>query len=345
MKIRTACKLLVAAAFAAAFAVVSVAPASAQIKIVMSNDNNALGVKGQTFEVLKKELESRLGNKAQIELHHSGTLFDQKTQIQGLQLGSVQIIAPTQGIYASLSPKINALSLPFLLSSPQAVEAAMNDPIVRANIVSELEKKNITPIAIWINGPRDFSYRGSKPILVPADMAGVKMRVQAVPVDIKTMQAFGANAVAMSWSEVPTAMQQGVIDAVEPTPNALVGAGLHEMVTQTTKVGYQYSFYIVGTNKQWWDGLPADIRSGIQEAMNAATRWNWENTEKDNDKAYAKMTALGKKLYDLTPEQRALWVKASAPIWKEFGENLVGPEVMKRLAEIGKKNSPHPVSN
>src|SRR5690242_4768500 len=76
------------------------AAADAQVKFIMSNDNNAIGVKGKTFEVLKKELEARLGNKIKVELHHSGTLFDQKTQVQGLQLGGANLIAPTQGIYA-----------------------------------------------------------------------------------------------------------------------------------------------------------------------------------------------------------------------------------------------------
>ncbi len=324
---------------AAAVAVAAASPASAEVKIIMSNDNNAVGVKGRTFEVLKKELDARLKGKATVELHHSGTLFDQKTQIQGLQLGSVHIIAPTQGIYAPLSAKINALSLPFLLTTPEAVEAAMADPLVKQSIVAELEKKNVTPIAIWINGPRDFSYRGSKPILLPADIKGVKIRVQGVPVDIKTMQTFGAAPIAMSWSEAPTAMQQGVIDAVEVTPNALVGSGIYEMISQVTRVSYQYSFYIVGANKQWWDGLPADVKAAVQEAMKVATKWNWENTAKENEAAYDKVKALGKPIHDLTAAQRAEWVKVSAPVWKEFGEKLVGVDVMQRLAEIGKEHS------
>lgn len=335
MRIRTFRNL--ASAVALATAVIASGPAFAQTKIIISNDNNALGVKGRTFEVLKKEIEKRLGDKIAVELHHSGALFDQKTQIQGLQLGSVHLIAPTQGIYAPLAPKINALSLPFLLSTPEAVEKAMQDPLVRKVILSDLEKKNVTPVAIWINGPRDFSSR-DKALLTPADMKGVKIRVQSVPVDIKTMQSFGANVISMSWSEVPTALQQGVIDAVEPTPNALVGAGLHELIDHVVRVEYQYSFYIVGTNKQWWEGLPADVRTGLQAALKAATIWNWENTAKENAAAYEKVTKLGKKVQKLTPEQRKQWVSAVGPVWKEFGESSVGADVMARLREIGAAN-------
>lgn len=326
------------AGLAATGLALSAATAQAQVKIVLSNDNNAVGVKGQTFELLKKEIEKNLGDKVKVELHHSGTMFDQKTQIQGLQLGSVNIIAPTQGIYAPLTPKINVLALPFLLASPKAVEAAIQDPLVRQAVLDELEKKSITPIAIWINGPRDFSYRGQKPILLPTDMKGVKIRVQSVPADIKTMKVLGANVSSMSWSEVPTALQQGVIDAVEPTPNALVGAGLHEMIDQVSAINYQYSFYIVSANKRWWDGLPADVRAGLQEALKVSTAWNWENTRKENEEAYEKITKLGKKIHTVTADQRAQWAAAVAPVWKEFGEDIVGSDVMKRLKEIAAAN-------
>lgn len=314
------------------------AAATAQIKFVVSNDNNGVGVKGQTFEVLKKEVEERLGGKVAVELHHSGTLFDQKTQIQGLQLGSANLIAPTQGIYATVSPKINVLSLPFLLTTPKAVQAAMNDAVIHQAVFGDLEKKDILPVAIWINGPRDLSYRGQNPILLPADVKGIKIRTQPVPADLKSWQTLGANVVSMSWSEVPTAMQQGVIDAVEPTPNALVGAGLHEMIDQVTRVDYQYSFYIVATNKKWWTGLPADVRDGIQAALNAATAWNWQATEKENEQAYDKVRKIGKQIHVLTPAEREQWAAVVRPVWKQFGEDQVGAKVMALLESIGKSN-------
>jgi C4-dicarboxylate-binding protein DctP len=167
-------------------------PGHAQLKIVMSNDNSGLGLKGKTFEVLKREIEQRLGSKVAVELHHAGTLFNQKTQMQGVQLGSAHFIAPGQGTFASLSPKVNVLSIPFLLPSPEAIQAAVEDAVIRQAFMPDLERKNLAIVAVWMNGPRDISSRTQKPILVPADLAGLKIRVQPAPVDIKTMQAFGA---------------------------------------------------------------------------------------------------------------------------------------------------------
>lgn len=325
-------------AAALGFALVAAAPASAQTRIILSNDNTALGLKGKTFELLKAELEKRLGDKVQVELHHSGTLFNQKTQIQGVQLGSASLIAPGQGVFASLAPNVNVLSIPFLLSTPAAIEAAVRDPKVSATFEPELERKNIKIVAVWMNGPRNISTRSDTPVLVPSDMKGLKIRVQPAPVDIKTMQVLGANVVTIDWTEVSTAMQQGVIEAVEPTPNALISAGLQDMVGETSKVGYRFDFYLVATSKSWWDKLPADVRTAFEESLKVATAWNWENTDKENAAAYAQLEKAGKKVYDLTPEQRAQWVAAVQPVWKEFGENAVGPDVMNRLKEIDTKS-------
>ncbi|WP_178352803.1 TRAP transporter substrate-binding protein [Loktanella atrilutea] len=306
--------------------------------IILSNDNNAVGVKGQTFDLLAAEITKRLGDGTTVEVHHSGSLFDQKTQIQGLQLGSATLIAPTSGIYATMAPGVSALTLPFLLSTPEQVQEAMQDETVRAAFLPDFEAKNIVPVAVWMNGPRELSYKGDKAILLPEDMAGVKVRVQSVPSDIAAMNAVGANVIAMSWSEVPTALQQGVIDAVEPTANALSGAGLVEIIDQMTKFGYQYSFYIVGANKTWWDGMSESDRAAVQEALDVATAWNFENAAKENAAGYQEVIDAGKPVNELTPEQRAAWAEAMKPVWKEFGDDVVGEAAMARLREIGGVN-------
>jgi len=303
-------------------------------KIVLSNDTSALNLKGQTFEVLQKELQARLGDDTTVEVHHSGALLDQKTQIQGLQLGSATFVAPTSGIYSPLAKGLNALTLPFLLTSSDMVATAWNDPVVREAFVPELRKKNIEPVAIWLSGQRELSYRGSKPILLPEDMNGVKIRVQSVPSDIAAFKAVGANVISMAWGEVASALQQGVIDAVEPTPMSLDSAGMVEVIDQMTQIGYQYAFYILGANKAWWDGLSDEDRKAVEEALEVANTFNWENAEKENEAAYAKIRDSGKTIHKLTPEQLGQWKEKMRPVWDEFGSELVGEEVMKRLTEI-----------
>lgn len=156
------------------------APAAAQTKIVMTNETAASSVKGKTFEVFKQEIERRLGNKVAVETHHSGTLFNQKTQIQAVQLGSAQFVSGSHGSYGSLAPKITVLSLPFLFPNAASIDEAVNDPIVRRAFEADLEKKNLRVVGIWLNGQRDVSSRTQKPILLPTDLQGVKIRVHYI---------------------------------------------------------------------------------------------------------------------------------------------------------------------
>jgi C4-dicarboxylate-binding protein DctP len=93
----------------------------------------------------------------------------------------------------------------------------------------------------------------------------------------------------------------------------------------------------VATNKAWWDKLPPDVQTGVKAALAVATKWNWENTEKENADAYAQLKKLGKSVYELDTAQRDKWVAAVQPLWKQFGDDAVGPEVMGRLKEINVK--------
>lgn len=308
--------------------------ASAQVQAILSNDNNEKGLKGQTFERLVSELRSRLGDKIKIEMHHSGTLFDQQSQIQGLQLGAVNLIAPTAGVYSSIAPEVGALELPFMLDTPEKVMAAVNDPLVQGAIFPKLAARNIEVVAVWMNGPRDLGYRGDKAVLLPEDVKGMKVRVQSAPIYVKPWEVVGVNAVGINWSEAPTALQQGVIDAAEVTPNSWRGSSSYQFIDQITLTDHQYSFYLVGANKQWWDDMPDDVRTEFKAALQAATDWNVAEAVKVNQQDLEFIASKGKKINKLDDEQRAAWAASMSPVWKELGTDLVGDDVIARLKEI-----------
>lgn len=322
------------AALACLAAVSAGAPASAELKVIISNDNSNLGLKGQTFEVLQKEIEKALGADAKVELYNNGALFDQKSSIQGAQLGSANFIAPGQAVYASLAPNLSIMSLPFMLSTPQQVQQAIEDPVINKTFFPDLEAKGLKVVAVWMNGPRDVSSRTDKPIEIASDMEGIKIRVQPTSVDVASMKALGASPQSMDITEVPTALQQGVIDGVEITPNALGGSGLAEVLRQTIRVSWRYDFYLLATGKAWWDGLTDDQRAGLTTAIRAATDWNIAHAGEVNDAAYKKLADTGYTIREITPEQRQTWIDASRPVWKTYGEDLVGTDVIDRLKEI-----------
>ena len=316
-------------------AVALAAPSYAATKMILSNDTQAPLLKGRTFEHLKGLIEKNLKGEIEVELHHNGTLYNQKTQVQGLQLGGAQLISPTIGIYSSAFPKVNALLLPFMFPSMEAIQAAVDDPKVGGPIFKDMDAKNIKIVAVWANGPRNVGSK--KKIITPADIQGVKIRVQPAEVFIETFKDYGANPISMSWGEVPTALEQGVIDAIEVTPNAWLGSGVYEFVEHITKIEYVISFYGVATNKTWWNGLPDKTRAKLKAAIDETTRWNWENAQRINEDANKKLIEKGVQVHDLTPAQRKEWRDKAAPVWRSIGYKLVGEAVVKRMQEISDK--------
>lgn len=308
--------------------------AQAQVQMILSNDNNEKGLKGQTFERLVADLKTRLGDQVAIEMHHSGTLFDQQSQIQGLQLGAAHLIAPTAGIYSSVAPKVGALELPFLLDTPEKVQAALADPVVRGAILPDLQAQNIEIVAVWMNGPRDLGYVGEAARTTPEQMKGLKIRVQSAPIYVKPWEAVGANPVGINWSEAPTALQQGVIDAAEVTPNSWRGSSSYQFIKHITKTEHQYSFYLVGANKAWWDGMTPEMRAEVEASLADATEWNMAENDRINAADLEFMAGEGVQIHDLSEADRAAWVAAMAPVWKEMGSDLVGDEVLDRIKAI-----------
>jgi C4-dicarboxylate-binding protein DctP len=140
--------------------------------------------------------------------------------------------------------------------------------------------------------------------------------------------------VGINWSEAPTALQQGVIDAAEVTPNSWRASSTYQFIDQITLTDHQYSFYLVGANKQWWDDMPEDVRSGFEAALQAATHWNVAEALKINQGDLEFIASTGKKVNKLDDAQRAGWAAAMSPVWKELGTVLVGEDVMTRLKQI-----------
>lgn len=133
----------------------------------------------------------------------------------------------------------------------------------------------------------------------------------------------------------PTALQQGVIDAGEVTPNSWRGSSSYQFIKDIILTNPQYSFYLVGANKMWWDDMPVDVKAEVEAAFAAATEWNMVENDRINADDISYMAGEGVKIHELTPEQRANWAEAMQPVWQELGNDLVGDEVTARLKEIG----------
>jgi C4-dicarboxylate-binding protein DctP len=286
--------------------------------------------KGQAAMRFKELAEKGTGGRVKVEVYPNSQLYKDGEEMQALQLGSVQMLAPSLAKFGTLGIKdFEAFDLPYIFNNKQALYAITEGPI-GLGMLKKLETKGITGLAFWDNGFKVMS--ANKPLHMPADFKGVKMRVQASKVLEAQMRALGANPQTLAFSEVYQALQTGVVDGTENPPSNLYTQKMHEVQKHVTLSNHGYLGYAVIVNKKFWDGLPADIRTALEKAMRDATTFEKAIAQRDNDLALEAVRKSGKTtIYSLTPAEQAAWHKALLPVHKEM-EERIGKDLIAAIA-------------
>ncbi len=242
--------------------------------------------------------------------------------MEALQLGSVQILAPSLAKFGPLGAReFEVFDLPYMFDDYDELHKVTQGPLGAA-LLEKLESKGIVGLAYWDNGFKLMS--ANKPIRVPADYKGLKMRIQSSKVLGDEMKALGAIPQVMAFSEVYQALQTGVVDGTENPPSNFYTQRMHEVQKYAALTEHGYLGYAVIVNKKFWDGLPADIRAQCEKAMKEATAFGNSQSQKENDDALAEIKKSGKsEIITLTPEQDAAMRKAMEPVYKDVA-NRVG---------------------
>ena len=282
--------------------------------------------KGKGADYFKKLAEERTGGKVKVEVYPNSALFKDGEEMEALQLGSVQMLAPSVSKFGPLGAReFEVFDLPYIFDSYDDLHKVTDGPVGKA-LFKKLESKGITGLAYWVNGFKDMS--ANKPLRKPEDMKGLKMRIQSSKVLGDEMKALGALPQVMAFSEVYQAMQTGVVDGSENPPSNFYTQKMHEVQKYLTLTDHGVIEYAVIVNKKFWDGLPADIRTTLEGAMKDATKYADDIAKKENDDALAAVKASGKtEIITLTPAEKAAWKKALLVVHKE-NESRVGKETL-----------------
>ena len=285
--------------------------------------------KGQATSYFKKLAEERTNGRVKIEIYPNSQLYKDADELEALQLGSVQMLAPTLSKFGPLGIReFEVFDFPYLFDSYADVHKVTMGPVGKA-LFKKLESKGITGLAYWVNGFKDMS--ANKPLRKPEDMKGLKMRIQSSKVLESEMRAFGALPQVMAFSEVYQAMQTGVVDGSENPPSNFYTQKMHEVQKYLTLTDHGVIEYAVIVNKKFWDGLPADIRTALEGAMKDATKFADDIAKKENDDALAAIKASGKtEIITLTPAEKAAWKKVAVTVHKE-NESRVGKETIETV--------------
>jgi len=294
---------------------------------VVANDTP----KGKAAERFKELAEKATKGRVKVELYPNSTLYKDKEELEALQLGAVQMLAPSMAKFGPLGVKeFEVFDLPYIFQSRDVLHRVTEGP-VGANLMAKLESKGITGLAFWDNGFKVMS--SNIPMRVPSDLKGKKLRIQSSKVLDAQMRAMGANPQVMVFSEVYQALQTGVVDGTENPPSNLYTQKMHEVQKHVTVTNHGYLGYAVIVNKKFWDGLPADIRAELNTAMKSATQYGNAIAQIENDNALEAVKKSGKTtVYNLTDKERAEWIKVLVPVQREM-EGRIGKELIQSVTK------------
>ena len=325
MKIRA----LLVGLFAVGLSAAAVAAEPIVIKFshVVANDTP----KGKAAEKFKELADKYTKGAVKVEVYANSTLYKDKEEMEALQLGAVQMLAPSLAKFGPLGVReFEAFDLPYIFDGRDALHKVTKGPVGQ-KLFTKLEPRGIKGLAFWDNGFKHFSLNA--PIRTPDDLKGKKMRIQSSKVLEEQMRALGALPQVMAFSEVYQALQTGVVDGTENPHSNLYTQKMHEVQKHMTLTEHGYLGYAVITNKKFWDGLPADVRGQLEQAMKEATDYANKIAKEENDKALEAVRASGKtQIHTPSDAEKAAFKKALVPVHKKM-ESRIGAETIKSIYE------------
>jgi len=317
-------KLIWVAASIAALALTGPASAQSPVIIKFSHVVATDTPKGKASEKFKELAEKYTGGKVKVEVYPNSTLYKDKEELEALQLGSVQMLAPSNSKFGPLGIReFEVFDLPYILPDLKTLRKVTEGPL-GLRLLKLLDSKGITGLAYWDNGFKQMS--ANKKLVTPADYQGVKFRIQSSRVLQAQFKTLGSLPQVMAFGEVYQALQTGVVDGQENTWSNIYTQKMHEVQKYITETNHGYIGYVVIVNKKFWDDLPADIRDQLSKAMKEATDFNNTQSQKENDDALAEIKKSGKsEIIKLTPEQDEAMRKAMEPVYKDAASRVGQP--------------------
>jgi len=285
--------------------------------------------KGLAAIHFKKLAEERTRGRVRVEVYPNSQLYKDKEELEALQLGSVQMLAPSLSKFGPMGVKdFEAYELPYLFDGYEDMHKITQGPIGR-KMLKGLEPKGMIGLAYWDNGFRQMT--ANKPLRLPEDFRGLKMRIVSAKITDAYMRALGALPQVMGFGEVYQAMQTGVVDGGENTFSNIYTQKMHEVQKYITVSDHGYLGYAVIVNKAFWEGLPPDVREILEGAVRDATAYNNEIAKKENDDALEAIKKSGRtQIITLTPEQKRAWKRVLVPVHKQM-ESRIGADLIKAV--------------
>ena len=284
--------------------------------------------KGQAALEFARLASEKTNGRVEVEVYPNSQLYNDDEAIEALQLGTIHMAAPSFSKFTGFVPEMQVVDLPFLFESVEQSREAFAGPMGEY-LNGKLADSNIMLLAAWDNGFKQLT-NNRGPVNAPADVENLKFRVQESDVLVSQMQAWGASAEPMAFSEVYNALEQGVIDAQENTYSNIYSQNYQDVQDYLTESNHGLIAYAVVTNPEFWNGLPEDIRTALDEAMAEATEYNSTVAGQINDENKQQLIDAGMEFNELDEAGLQAFRDASYPVWDEYAD-VFGEELMTIL--------------
>jgi tripartite ATP-independent transporter DctP family solute receptor len=274
-------------------------------------------------------LDQRSNGRLKVQVFHSAQLGQEKETIDQTRFGVIDINRINMAPFNNLIPATNVPSLPFIFRSVAHMRKVMDGPIGEG-ILKEFEKHDLVGLAFYDSGSRSF-YNSKKPITSPADMKGMKIRVQQSDMFVSLVSALGANATPMPFGEVYSALQTGVIDGAENNWPSYESTKHFEVAKFYSVTEHSLSPEVLVMSKKSYDKLSPDdqklIKAAAKESV-AKMRELWDAREKSSE---AKVKAGGAQINTL---EKKPFIEAMKPVYDKFVTDAALKDLVAKIQAV-----------
>jgi C4-dicarboxylate-binding protein DctP len=287
--------------------------------------------KGRAAREFERVVEEVSDGRVQVEVFPDSELYGDVDELQAIQSGAVQVLAPASSKFTKIAPELQVLDLPFLFDSVDDVDAVLDPDSEAGRSIFDSENlgsRNIKVLGLWDNGFKQLS--ASLPITGPESLSGLRFRIQPSDVLRSQFAAWGANVTPLAFGDLRGALEHGLVDGQENTWSNIETQHLDEVQQYIVHSDHGYLGYVLVINEPFFASLPADLQRAVLRGATAATAYNRKIAFDLNDRARRSIVDRGEAtVSELTPSQRAALRASVVPsVWWEYaavlGHALVG---------------------
>ncbi|QTL97463.1 DctP family TRAP transporter solute-binding subunit [Iocasia frigidifontis] len=308
-----------------------------EMKFGVSNPPKEYHHSWTPYIVFKNEVELRSNGRLQVKIFPGGQLGSIESMVNQVRMGAIEATEPSDGHLASIYPNIQVFSIPYLFSNRMVAWEVLGGPFGQKMIEDMAQKTGLRALFWSENGGFRHYSNDKRLVKTPADMKGLKIRTMNIPLHMKIVEDLGASPTPISWNELYTALQTGVVDGQENSVATFLVPKLEEVQKYIILDGHVYGVNSIVLNEEWYQGLPDDLKEIIHQSAQIALSVNHGLTVAREVKGIEYLKEKGVQIYRPTLEEKVLFKEKTQQSAIDWLNNNLDPDWVKGILEATEK--------